>query len=139
MQTGSQSTATVVLGGKTLNAEAIAAQRAVRRARVRLARVLLAMLFIGLVLIFAASSWISRNAAAEPGLTLFLLLAALLVSFVYFTNNLWQWRILRVHDLRCPHCEQPLGSESHWTRRPGYTCPHCGKEAIATSRQLGDG
>lgn len=138
MQTGSQSTI-VVLDGKVLDAETIAAQRVVRRARVRMARFLLGALVIGLIMIFVASYWISQNAAAEPGLTSFLLLAALLITFVYFTNNLWQWRILRVHDLRCPHCGQPLGGESHWTKRPGYACPHCGKDAIATARQLGEG
>lgn len=138
MQTGSQSTI-VVLDGKALDAETIAAQRAVRRARARMARFLLGALVIGLIMIFAVSYWISQNAAVEPGLTSFLLLAALLITFVYFTNNLWQWRILRVHDLRCPHCGQPLGGESHWTKRPGYACPHCGKDAIATARQLGEG
>lgn len=139
MQTGSQSTTTVALGGKALDAEEIAAQRAVRRAWARMARFLLSALGIGLLLIFAASYWISQNAAAEPGLASFLLLAALLITFVHFTNTLWQWRILRVYDLRCPHCGQPLGGESHWTKRPGYACPHCGKEAIATARQLGEG
>jgi hypothetical protein len=142
MYTNSQSTGaktTVVLDGKILDDETIATQRAVWRARARMARFLLSVLGIGLLVIFAASYWISRNAAAEPGLTFFLLLAALLVSIVYFANNFWQWRILRVHDLRCPHCRQPLGGESHWTKRPSYACPHCGKDAIATARQLGAG
>lgn len=132
-------THTIVLDGKTLDAAAIAAQRAVRRERARMARMLLGALVLGLIVIFAVSYWISRNAAAEPGLAFFLLLAALLICFVFFTNNLWQWRVLRMHDLRCPHCGQPLGGESHWTKRPGYTCPHCGKDAIATARQLGEG
>lgn len=140
MQPDAQATTpAVVLNGKALDKEAIAVQRVMRRARVRLARFLLGALLIGLIAIFAASYWISQNAAAEAGLTAFLLLAALLISFVYFTNNLWQWRILRVHDVRCPHCGEPLGGESHWTKRPGYTCPHCGKDAIATARQLGEG
>lgn len=140
MPTNSQSnTTTVVLDGNVLDEATVAAQRAVRRARVRMARFLLGALGIGLGAIFAASYWISRNAAAEAGLAFFLLLAALLISVAFFANNLWQWRILRVHDLRCPHCGQPLGGESHWTRRPGYTCPHCGKDAIATARQLGEG
>lgn len=130
---------TVVLDGKVLDGAAVAAQRAVRHARVRMAKILFGALVIGLIVIFAASYWISRNASAEPGLAFFLLLAALLIMFVFFTNNLWQWRVLRVHDLRCPHCGQPLGGDSHWTKRPGYNCPHCGKDAIATARQLGEG
>lgn len=140
MQSNPQlTTPAVVLDGKVLDEAAVAAQRTVRRARARMARTLLAMLIIGLIVIFAASYWISRNASAEPGLAFFLLLAALLIMFIFFTNNLWQWRVLRVHDLRCPHCGQPLGGESHWTKRPGYACPHCGKDAIATARQLGEG
>lgn len=128
----------VVLDGKILDEDAIAVQRAVRRERAHMAKFLLGALIVGLIGIFAASYWISRSAAAEAGLTTFLLLAALLISFVYFTNNLWQWRILRVHNVRCPHCGEPLGAENHWTKRPGYTCPHCGKDAIATARQLGE-
>ncbi len=129
----------VVLDGKTLDAATVAAQRAARRARARVAKALLTVLVVGLIVIFAMSFWISRNASAEPGLAFFLLLAALLIAVVFFANNLWQWRILRAYDLRCPHCAQPLGGDSHWTKRPGYTCPHCGKDALATARQLGDG
>lgn len=128
----------VILDGKTLEASDVAAQRAARRARVRAAKVLLAALVVGLIGIFAVSVWISRNAAAEPGLAFFLLMAALLIIVVFFANNLWQWRVLRTCDLRCPHCAQPLGGDTRWTKRPGYACPHCGKDAIATARQLGE-
>lgn len=128
----------VVLDGQELDAATLAAQRAARGARVRMSKVLLAVLLIGLPALFLMSYWISRNTTGETGLSFFLLLAALLFIIVYFANNYWQWRILQVMDLRCPHCEQPLGGDIHWTRRPGYSCPHCGKEAICTARQLGD-
>jgi hypothetical protein len=140
MPSSTQSTTpNVVLDGKTLDAATVIAQRAARRARGRVAKTLLTVLVVGLIAIFAMSFWISRNASAEPALAFFLLLAALLFIVVFFANTLWQWRILRIFDLRCPHCAQPLGGDSQWTKRPGYTCPHCGKDALATARQLGDG
>lgn len=129
----------VILDGATLDPAMVAAQRGARHARARLAKFLLAALIVGLVVIFVISFWISRNAAAEPGLAFFLLLTALLFIMIFFANNLWQWRILRMFDLRCPHCGEALGDDVRWTRRPGYTCPHCGKEALATARQLGMG
>ena len=129
----------IILDGKELDAAAVAAQRAAQRARARMAKTLLIALGVGLVLIFSVSFWMSRTVSADAGIALFLLPAALLFAVVYFMNNYWQWRILQVLDLRCPHCEQPLGGEIHWTQRPGYRCPHCGKDAIATARQLGDG
>ncbi|MCS6828994.1 MAG: hypothetical protein NZ553_20445 [Caldilinea sp.] len=128
----------IILDGKELDAIAVAAQRAAQRARARMARALLIALGVGLALIFFGSYWISRNVSADAGIILFLLPAAILFATVYFLNNYWQWRILQALDLRCPHCEEPLGGEIHWTRRPGYHCPHCGKDAIATARQLGD-
>ncbi len=128
----------VVLDGKELDASTTIAQRAARQARSQMAKVLLTVLGVGIAAIFIASFWVSRNASGEAGLAAFLLSAALLFMGVYFFNNYWQWRVLQVLDLRCPHCEQPLYDDIHWTRRPGYDCPHCGKEAIATARQLGD-
>jgi hypothetical protein len=128
----------IILDGKELDAAAIVAQRAAQRARARMAKTLLIALGVGLALIFISSFWISRNVSADAGFALFLLPAALLFATVYFLNNYWQWRILQALDLRCPHCEGPLGGEIHWTRRPAYHCPHCGKDAIATARQLGD-
>lgn len=128
----------VVLDGKELDAEAIAAQRAARQARSRMATTLLAALGLGMVAIFVVSFWVSRTTSGDAGLAVFLLFAALLFMAVFFVNNYWQWRVLQVSDLRCPHCAQPLGGDIHWTKRPGYQCPHCGKEAIATARQLGD-
>jgi len=128
----------VVLDGKELDAAAISAQRAARTARGQMAKVLLIALGVGLVAIFLVSFWVSRNASGGAGLAVFLLLAALLFMTVFFVNNYWQWRVLQVLDLRCPHCEQPLGGDIHWTKRPGYSCPHCGKDAVATARQLGD-
>lgn len=103
-----------------------------------MSKVLLVALGVGLPATFLMSFWVSRNASGDAGLAVFLLLAALLFVAVYFINNYWQWRILQVLNLCCPHCEQPLGGDIHWTKRPGYACPHCGKEAIATARQLGD-
>jgi isoprenylcysteine carboxyl methyltransferase (ICMT) family protein YpbQ len=134
----SQQDRLVLLDGKELDATTLTTQRAARRARTQMAKVLLAALGIGLLAIFAASFWVSRNAAGDVGLAVFLLLAALLFAAVYFVNNYWQWRVLLVLDMRCPHCELPLAEEIRWTKRPGYACPHCGKEAIATARQLGD-
>ena len=128
----------VVLDGKELDTVAIAVQRAARQARSRMARTLLAALGLGMVAIFVVSFWVSRTTSGDSGLAVFLLLAALLFMTVFFVNNYWQWRVLQVLDLRCPHCEQSLGGVIHWTKRPGYQCPHCGKEAIATARQLGD-
>ncbi len=128
----------VVLDGKELDAAAIVAQRAARQARSRMATTLLAALIIGVIAIFVISFWVSRAASGDSGLAVFLLLGALLFMAVFFANNYWQWRVLQVLDLRCPHCEQPLGGDIHWTKRPGYQCPHCGKDAIATARQLGD-
>lgn len=133
----SQPSHRVLLDDKELDAAAVTTQRAARRARTQMAKVLLAALGIGLVAIFAAAFWVSRNAAGDVGLAVFLLLAALLFAGVYFVNNYWQWRVLQVLDMRCPHCELPLAEEIRWTKRPGYVCPHCGKEAIATARQLG--
>lgn len=129
----------IILDGKELDAVAVAAQRAAQRARARMAKTLLVALGVGLVLIFSGSFWVSRTISADAGIAFFLLPAALLFAGVYFMNNYWQWRILQVLDLHCPHCEQPLGGEIHWTQQPGYRCPHCGKDAIATARQLGDG
>ena len=34
---------------------------------------------------------------------------------------------------------EPLADAIHWTKRPGYVCPHCGKDALCTARQLGEG
>lgn len=104
-----------------------------------MAKILLIGLGVGLVLIFFGSFWVSRTVSADAGIVLFLLPAALLFAAVYFMNNYWQWRILQILGLRCPHCQQPLGGAIHWTQRPGYRCPHCGKDAIATARQLGEG
>lgn len=104
-----------------------------------MAKILLTGLGVGLVLIFFGSFWVSRTVSADAGIVLFLLPAALLFAVVYFMNNYWQWRILQILDLHCPHCQQPLGGAIHWTQRPGYRCPHCGKDAIATARQLGEG
>ena len=99
---------------------------------------LLAALGLGILATFLIGFWVSRTTSGESGLAVFLLFAALLIMTVFFVNNYWQWRVLQVLDLRCPHCEQPLGGDIHWTKRPGYQCPHCGKEALATARQLGD-
>lgn len=129
----------VVLSGKVLDTDEVAVQRAVRQARTRGAKLLLTLLVVGLVSIFIASLWVSRNASGDTGLAFFLLLAALLFIVVFFGNNYWQWRVLQVTAMRCPHCDEPLGGDIRWTRRPGYSCPHCGKEALATARQLGEG
>lgn len=128
----------VILDGKELDEEMVEIQRAVRRARARGAKALLTLLVVGFVAVFFLGFWISSNATGEAGLSFFLLMAALLFIFVYFGNNYWQWRVLQAFDMRCPHCDQPLGGDIHWTKRPGYACPHCGKDAIATARQLGD-
>ena len=129
----------VVLDGKVLTADEIALQRAVRRARTRGATVLLTFLVVGLVVVFVTSFWISRNTSGETGLAFFLLLAALLFIMVYFGNNYWQWRVLQAFDMRCPHCGEALAATIRWTKRPGYVCPHCDKDALCTARQLGDG
>lgn len=129
----------VVLAGKVLDADEVALQRAVRRARTRGAKVLLTFLVVGLVVVFATSFWVSRNASGDTGLAFFLLLAALLFIMVYFGNNYWQWRVLQAFAMPCPHCGEPLADAIHWTKRPGYACPHCGKDALCTARQLGEG
>ena len=129
----------VVLAGKVLDADEVALQRAVRRARTRGATLLLTLLVVGLVAVFVTSFWISRNASGETGLGFFLMLAALLFILVYFGNNYWQWRVLQLSGIRCPHCDEALGGDIRWTKRPGYACPHCGKDALATARQLGEG
>ncbi len=129
----------VVLAGKVLDAGEVAQQRAVRWARRRGATLLLTLLAVGLAAIFLASFWISRNTSGETGLAFFLLLAALLFIVVYFGNNYWQWRVLQLSDMRCPHCGEALVDTLRWTKRPGYVCPHCGQDALATARQLGEG
>ena len=82
---------------------------------------------------------VSMRAQGTALVVSFLLLAALLFILVYFGNNYWQWRVLQLSGIRCPHCGEPLADAIHWTKRPGYACPHCGKDALCTARQLGEG
>jgi len=129
----------VVLAGKVLDADEVVLQRAVHWARRRGAVLLLALWVAGLATIFLTSFWISRNTSGETGLAFFLLLAALLFIVIYFGNNYWQWRVLQLSAMRCPHCDEVLVGPFRWTKRPGYACPHCGKDALVTARQLGEG
>ncbi|MBK8046027.1 MAG: hypothetical protein IPK16_02170 [Anaerolineales bacterium] len=118
--------------------EALAKQRQMRAARANGAKVLLGILIGGMIVIFGASYWASRTASGQTGLAIFLLFAAALFASVFFLNNWWQWRVLQFFDVHCPHCDQPLAVETHWTRRPSYDCPHCAKPALATARELAE-
>ncbi len=128
---------TVVLDGTQLTPEMVALQRGARAAKTRGAKILLTLLVVGMIGIFASAYVIGRNSTGEAALSFFLLFAALLFALVYFGNNYWQWRVLLGYDLHCPHCNQPLADKVHLSRRPGYDCPHCGRRALATARELG--
>jgi DNA-directed RNA polymerase subunit RPC12/RpoP len=127
----------VVLDGTQLTPEMVAIQRGARSARTRGAKLLLGILIGGLVLTFVVSYSVGQNSTGDAALAVFLLFGALLFAFVYFGSNYWQWRVLLAYDIHCPHCEEPLAYEVHLTRRPGFDCPHCGKRALATARELG--
>ncbi len=127
----------VILDGQELDAETVALQWAAHGARVRGASILLFCLVAGLILIFAVSYGLAQTLSGQAALSFFLLFGALLFAAVYFGNNWWQWRVLYFFGLRCPHCGQPLFDRIHWSRRPAYECPACGKRALATTARNG--
>lgn len=126
----------VVLDHVTLDAATVAAQKAALAARARGAKIFLSILGVGLVASFLASYQLSLTGAGNAALGMFLLLGAALFAAVYFGSNWWQWRVMQVYALRCPHCNELLADSIHLLRAPNFFCPHCGKEALATSREL---
>ena len=109
-----------------LDRETLEAQRAARNDLKRDTIILFSVLVVGLFFLWFVVKYIHLTIP-------FLLI-------IYATSNWRRWHILRKHNLHCPHCEKPLAEGIKLHKSPNYdSCPHCGKRALATAKQLQSG
>ena len=89
---------------------------------------------------FRGCGWRWRGTVAYFGFSVpsFMGLMACLVFLMAVRAAMvrYQWWFLRRFNLTCPYRERPLGRATGYLNNPSHNCPHCGRQALASIRQL---
>jgi hypothetical protein len=75
----------------------------------------------------------------QKHVTIYIALLILLVLYISFKliSNWRGWLALQIFDIHCPHCHRPLFMEKmNIIKSPSNKCPHCGRVALASIKQL---